>query len=74
MFETIFCITDQIRFMMKETEKLMKGYVHEDDLFVIRYDLVLMTSKEKITWIKYKNYFHHWLLPINGFQDGTPYD
>ena len=74
MFETIFCITDQIRFMMKETEKLMKGYVHEDDLFVIRYDLVLMTSKETIRLMKDKNYFHHWLLPINGLQDGTPYD
>ena len=24
------CITDLIRFMMKEAENLMKGYVHED--------------------------------------------
>ena len=35
------CITDLIRFMMKEAEKLMKGSIHEDDL-------VLMTVKETI--------------------------
>ena len=24
--------------------------------------------------MKEKNCFHRWLLPINGLQDGTPYD
>ena len=33
------CITDLIRFMMKETEKLMKGSVHEDNLFIAHDDL-----------------------------------
>ena len=23
--------------------------------------------------MKYNSYFRHWLLPMNGFQDGTPY-
>ena len=32
-----------------------------------------MTEKETIQCIKEKNYFHRWLLPMNGFQDGTPY-
>ena len=39
------CITDLIRFMMNEAEKLMKGSVHEDDLFIVHDALVLMTSK-----------------------------
>ena len=26
-----------------------------------------------IEWMKEKNYFHRWLLPMNGLQDGTPY-
>ena len=65
-----FCrITDLIRFMMKEAEKLMKGYVHEDDFFIVHDALVLMKSKETIIW-----YFHNWLLPMNGLQNGTPYD
>ena len=59
---------------MKETENLMKGSVHKDDLFIIHDALVLMTAKETIEWMKEKNYFHRWLLPMNGLQDGTPYD
>ena len=68
------CITDLIRFMMKEEENLMKGSVNEDDFFIIHDALVLMTAKETIEWMKEKNFFHSWLLPMNGLQDGTPYD
>ena len=59
--------------MMKEAENLMKGSVHEDDLFIVHDDLVLMKSKETITWMKENNYFHCWLMPTNGLQDRTPY-
>ena len=68
------CITYLKRFMTKEGEKLFKGSVHEDDFFIVHDDLLLMTEKYMITWIRYNNYFHRWLLPMNGFQDGTPYD
>ena len=44
----LYCITDLIRFMMNEAEKLMKGYVHKDDFFIVHDDLVLMTAKETI--------------------------
>ena len=40
---------------MKEAEKLMKGYVHEDDFFIVHDALVLMTVKETIEWMKEKN-------------------
>ena len=40
-----YCITDLIRFMVKEAEKLIKGSVHEDDLFIVHDALVLMTLK-----------------------------
>ena len=68
------CITDLIRFMMKEAEKLMKWSVHEDDLFIVHDSLVLMTEKDTIKWIKEKNYFHSWFLPMNVLQDGKPYN
>ena len=68
------CITDLIRFMMKEAEKLMKGSVHEENFFIFHDALVLMTSKETIKCMKDNNYFHHWLLPMNRFQDRTPYN
>ena len=42
------CITDLIRFMMKEADNLMKGSIHEDDFFIVHDALVLMTLKELI--------------------------
>ena len=50
----------------------MKGSIHEDDFFIVHDALVLMTAKETIQWMKEKNYYHLWLLPMNGLQDGTP--
>ena len=51
----------------------MKGSVHEDNFFIVHDDLVLMTPKETIKWMKKNNNFHFVLLPLNGLQDGTPY-
>ena len=59
--------------MMKEAENLMKGSVHEDGFCIVHDALVLMTAKDTIEWTKKKNYYHHWLLPMNGLQDRTPY-
>ena len=42
------CITNLISFMMNEAEKLMKGSVHEDDVYIVHDALVLMTAKETI--------------------------
>ena len=67
------CLTDIIRFMINEAEKMMKGLVHEDDLFIVQNDLVLMKSKEKINWMRQNGYLHRWLLTLNGLQDSTPY-
>ena len=50
----------------------MKGSVHEDNLFIVHDDLVQITVKETITWMRENNYFIRWLLPMNGLQDGTP--
>ena len=66
------CITDLIRFMMNEANKLMKGPVHEDDFFIAHDALVLMTEKETTNWMKHNGYLTRWLIPLNGLQDGTP--
>ena len=60
-------------FLMNEAEKLTKVSVHEGDLYIVQDALVLMAAKETIKWMKQKGYLHHWLLPLNGLQDGTPY-
>ena len=41
----IFCITDLIRFVTKESEKLMKWSVHEGDFFILYDAFVLIKSK-----------------------------
>ena len=38
-------ITDLIRFVVNEVEKLMKGLVYRENLFVVHDDLVLMRAK-----------------------------
>ena len=58
---------------MNEAKNLEKGSVHEGNLFILHNDFVLMTSKEKINWMRQKRYLHIWLLPLNGTQDGTTY-
>ena len=69
-----FRITDPIRFIMKEAENLMKGSVHEDDFFIVRDALLLMTVKETIERMKKRRTAsNRLLLPVNGLQDGTPY-
>ena len=67
------CITNLIRFMMNEVEKLMEGSVHEDDFFIVHDALVLITAMETINWMRQKEYLHQWLLPPNGLQYHTPY-
>ena len=56
-----------IRFMMKEADKMIKGPVHEENFCIVHDVLVLMKSKETITWMKGNNQFRRWLIPINGF-------
>ena len=68
-----YCISDLISFMMNQADKLMKGSVHEENLFIFRDAFVLMTAKEKINWMRKNGYLHRCLLPLNGLQDGTPY-
>ena len=67
------CITNLIRFMINEAEKLTKGSVYEDTFFIVHDTLVLMIAKEKINWMRQKVYLHRWLIPLNGLQDDTPY-
>ena len=50
-FISKFCyISDMIRFMVKEGEKIIKGSVYEDN-FIVHNALVLMAEKTTITYI-----------------------
>ena len=58
---------------MNESEKPTKGSVHKYNLVIVHGDLVLMTAKEKINWMRKNNFLHIWFLPLNVLQDRTPY-
>ena len=47
-----------IGFMVKKGEELMKRSVHEDNLFIVHDDVLLMTEKETIAWMRKNNYLH----------------
>ena len=47
--------------------------MQKDDLLIIHDNLVLITEKETINWMRQNAYIHKWLLPLNGLQYGTPY-
>ena len=59
------CITNLIRFMMNEAEKVIKGSVYEEYFFIVHNDSVLMTAKETINWMRKNFYLHQWLLSLN---------
>ena len=47
--------------MMKKAEKLIKGSVYGDDLFIVHDAIVLMTANDTIIGMKDNNCFH-WLV------------
>jgi hypothetical protein len=46
------CITELVRHIHDETQKVMKGTKHEDDWYFYHDALSLMTAKDTIEWIK----------------------
>ena len=69
-----FCsITDLIRIMTNESDKLTKGSEHKDDFFIVHDAMVLIIAKETMNCMRQNGYLHRWLLPLNGLQDGTTY-
>ena len=56
-FISKFCyISDMIRFMVKEGDKIIKETVHEDGFLIVHDALLLMTVKTKITWMHKNNH------------------
>jgi hypothetical protein len=60
--------------MVEETQRVMKGTKHEGHGTFYHDALTLMTCKKSIKSMKDKDYFKHWLLPLEGFQHGTRYN
>ena len=66
------CISELIRFMVKEGEKRMKGSVHGDDFYSARW-FGTHDREEDDNMDANLFYLHWWSMPFNGLQDETPY-
>jgi hypothetical protein len=68
------CITDFVKHMMEETDRMMADTVHCEDWMVYHDALSLMTDNSCREWMKTqtirgKTYYERWVLPENGLND-----
>lgn len=72
-------VSDLVDFIIEESDRLMKGTIHENDWLFYHDVLSLLTSKDCLDYMR-KKYFKgircidRWLLPRNGVNKNTPYD
>ena len=65
-------ICNYISHMMSESERVMKGTVHENTWKVYHDALSIMTSKATKEWMQDKGYLDRWILPSNDLYDNLP--
>ena len=64
------CISDLVRFMVREGQKIMKGSVHEDDFLIVHRVLQLVTAKSMITWTQKISIYINGCQPLMDFKIG----
>ena len=73
---TTFChsayICNYIDHMMKESERVMKGTIHENTWMVYHDALAIMTAKSTKEWMRQKGYLKRWILPSDDLYDNLP--
>jgi hypothetical protein len=60
--------------MEEETQEVTKGTKHGRHGTFYYDALTLMTCKKSIKYMEDRDYFKHWLLPLEGLQHGTRYN
>ena len=60
--------------MMKESERVMKGTIHEKTWMVYHDALSIMTSRSTKEWMKGKGYLDRWILPSMDLYNNLPHD
>lgn len=68
------CITDMVQHIHDETQRTMKGTMHEDHWFFYHNALSLMKAKDCKEWMSKKGHLCRWMLPVNNLNKGTPFE
>lgn len=71
-FSNSSCICNYIEHMMRESEQVMKGTIHEKTWMVYHDALSIMTSRSTKEWMKEKGYLDRWILPSSDLYDNLP--
>ena len=66
------CICDYIDHMMAESERVMKGTIHENTWMVYHDALAIMTSQATKEWMAEKGYLKRWILPSDDLYNNLP--
>eukprot|EP00978_Attheya_sp_CCMP212_P008683 scaffold20425_cov45-Attheya_sp.AAC.1 len=66
------CVTKMIEHTIDASAAMFKGTKHEDDWYFYHDALSLMTAKDTIEWMKQKDYYKRWILPVNDLHRNDP--
>ena len=66
------CICDYIEHIMSESERIMKGTIHENTWMVYHDALAIMTAKATKEWMAEKGYLKRWILPSEDLYNNLP--
>ena len=64
-------VRDMITRIYEETKKACIGSPFESNFYFYHDALSQMNNTETIEWMKMKGYHKHWILPENGYNEGT---
>lgn len=67
------CITELIEHMITQSQILMNGTRFQDNWYFFHDALSLMTAKSTVQWMISKDYYKHWLLPLENLNFGTKF-
>jgi hypothetical protein len=67
------CVKSLVEHIISASAKVMQGTEFENDWYFFHDALTQMTNKETIEWMDQKGYLKHWILPMEGLNDGTPF-
>ena len=60
------CVTTLIEWIVEVCTDIFKGSTCENDWVFYHDALSQMTAKDTIKWMKEKDYYRRWILPVNG--------
>ena len=69
LMQPYICITELVDHMVSATKKVMRGTKYEGKELFFHDALSLMTARETVRWMKEKNIYKHWVVPVLGCND-----